>query len=127
MRLPIIAVLDDSSIRVFDSAEEVLGPLEAIDIENEEYTFYDSTGHLLKYEVVWAKTGRMKRFLWFAPYEEEREIVRFCDYAPPLDHSFQMRQSLESWLLLPAFSVSEEWIRSASTDELITKIRQLSR
>jgi hypothetical protein len=125
--LPIIAVLDDSTVLVFDSADEVLGPLETIDIESDEYTFYDSRGHLLKYEVVWEATGRIKRFLWLKLYEEKREIVRFCDYEPPLDHSFQMRKSLEDWLLLPVFKIPAEWTRSASTEELIAKIRQLSR
>jgi hypothetical protein len=127
VRLPIIAVLDDRSVLVFDHADEVLATLETIDIENDEYTFYDSTGHLLKYEVTWERPGRTRRFLCLTITDRSKEVVKFYDHEPPLDRTAQMRQSLEFWLSLPVFNIPEEWVHSASIEELIAKIRQLPR
>jgi len=44
----ILAFADDSTVEVFETVEQANGYCEAIDVENQEYTFLDERGFLLR-------------------------------------------------------------------------------
>lgn len=44
----ILAFADDSTVQIYDTVEQANGYCEAIDVENQEYTFLDERGFLLR-------------------------------------------------------------------------------
>jgi hypothetical protein len=44
----ILAFADDSTVQIYDTVEQANGYCETIDVENQEYTFLDEHGYLLR-------------------------------------------------------------------------------
>jgi hypothetical protein len=63
-------VTDDSTLRVFDSIEDLSTALEAVDVEDGPYKVYDRNGTLLKLTV----TG-IKRQLWGAMIDQSKASI----------------------------------------------------
>jgi hypothetical protein len=51
---------DDNSIRLIESPERILYHMEAIDIENEEYLFWDAVGKAVRISVKRQKVDRIE-------------------------------------------------------------------
>jgi hypothetical protein len=81
----ILAFADDSTVQVFDSVEQANGWLEAIDVENREYSFLDERGFLLeprlgpptKKKLLWLFSVAGQPSFTFQPTNERRaDLVR---------------------------------------------------
>lgn len=73
VQFPLFVLLDDHSMCLIETPERVLYHLEAIDIENNEYLFWDSTGTGVHVSVA---RGKVKE-------------IAVCDQAMSLQRAFE--------------------------------------
>jgi hypothetical protein len=76
---PLYVCLDDGEVLRIESVERILYHLEAIDIENDEYMFWDANGHGLKILI------EKERVIGFANAENKVTLQQaFDDYVQQL-------------------------------------------
>jgi hypothetical protein len=79
VRYPLFAFgKDDSSIRLIENERDILGKLEAIDIENDEYVLWDAKGAGVAIEVS------------VGPFKSKLVSVLLCEPAISIADAFRM-------------------------------------
>lgn len=119
---PPIVILDGGDIIVFESVEDAEAWVEVSDVENNLFSAYDSTGILLKFDVV--TTNLQRRFLWFSLQEPVKRVV-INETTSPTDKSIELREALVeflSWFGKPRNSLS-----SLSLPELVMEVSRYSK
>jgi len=87
---PLYVCLDDGEVLRIESVERILYHLEAIDIENDEYMFWDANGHGLKILI------ENERVSGFANAENKITLQQaFDDYAQQLGVSVDTTRTPE--------------------------------
>jgi hypothetical protein len=100
---PPIFVIEGLDIRVYQSLEDALGALEAIDVRNNEYSVYDGDGRRLELGVVQT------------PFWGHEKVV-LSKLESESAHAAGLAGHLAAFL---AYSgVDSEWLRSASLAQL---------
>ena len=123
MKLPILALLPDGQVRVYDEIERILGELRAEDIAEDKHRFYDCEGCRLRYTVEFERQER--RFLGLFPLVEDIPRLTLIDYNPPLDRRAEIDRALRDYVSWPGFRYPPKWIETATLDELISQARLL--
>jgi hypothetical protein len=102
---PPIFVYEPATLDVFSTKEKAEAYMEAVDVKNGVYTaVYDSEGYVLEVTVT-SDNG-----------------VAINSTAPPVKKIDELRELLETFLKTArTVSVSDEWLASASLNELVAK------
>lgn len=93
---PIIVVeKDDGDIRFYDSPDDkrLQQDIEAIDLKNNEYLFYDSTGRAIRFRPV-----TVKRPVFFGLFSASVESIEFDTADATAEYADELRQALIRFL-----------------------------
>jgi len=123
MEFPILALLPDGQVRVYDSVERILEELHAEDIAEDKHRFYDGQGCRLLYQVDLVRQER--RLLGLFALVSERPRLTLSDYTPPLDRLAEIERALRAYVAWPGFRLSPQWVETASFADLIERARRL--
>jgi hypothetical protein len=123
MKLPILALLPDGQVRVYDEVERILGELRAEDIAENKYRFYDCQGCRLRTQLEFERQER--RILGLFPVAADKPHLTLLDYNPPLNRLAEIDRALRDYVSWPGFRFPPNWIETATLDELISQARQL--
>lgn len=93
VQFPLFVLADDSSMCLVETPERVLYHLEAIDIENGEYLFWDSTGTGVTISVA---GGKVKR-------------IATCDQKMSLREAFEAYAAAYGLRIVPGESPVDTW------------------
>ena len=110
MKLPII-VNNRGDVMFFTSVDEVEQELEAVDVERSEYVAYDSEGRLVQ-----LGTALRKQLLFF---NVKRVVVQNAEPSPT--HAGELQEVLRKFFRHLRVGEPEEWIASASLDNLVSR------
>lgn len=111
MLAPII-VVDDGDLIVFKSAHDAERGLESPDVMNDSYVAYDSEGRLLKLEV--PDPGN-----WSGLLIDVKPVKITAAESKPT-HAGELAAAVKAYLR--NLHVAEEWIESASLNELLFQL-----
>jgi hypothetical protein len=93
VQFPLFVFADDRSMELIESPERVLDHLEAIDIENSEYLFWDSTGASVSISVA---RGAVKQ-------------IGLCEQAMSLREAFETYAKAYGLHVIAGESAIETW------------------
>jgi hypothetical protein len=106
-------------VRFFESLQEAENYVEAIDVVNNEYVGYDSEGRILSLAVKPGSTGILGQL----GIRRNRVAITIDEQRP--SHADELRTLLVSFLR--RVGVAQQWLNSASLDELVRKGIELQR
>jgi hypothetical protein len=117
MRLPLICD-DNGDMTVFATLEEAAREIEAVDVQNGEYRFFDADGYAVDAYVVGATAPRTPWFLTFLPSPHSNGFVRFRDKKPREACKEEVEEKMRCFLIRCGHGEHEH-----SLDSLIQIVR----
>src|SRR4051794_1024475 len=115
MKYPIIILSKGGDVFLYSSEYAVQSDLEVVDVENNEYTAYDSEGCLLDLSI------EQETNFWSSTYK-----IKLNKISDILIHQLELRVEIISFFIWnPELGKADEVLFSDSLDKLIDKLKEV--